>query len=714
MVNHMKFDNVKTYETTLGGRPLIIETGKMAGLANGSCTVRYGDTFVLVTATASSKPRAGIDFFPLSVDFEERMYAVGRIPGSFNRREGRPSERAVLASRLIDRPMRPLFPDDMRNDVSIMVTVFSTDYDNSPEIAGMIGASIAVSISDIPFPHTLAGVNVGLIDGKPVINPTSSEREVSKMLVTVAGTAEKIVMIEAQADQVDDDVMYDSIVFGHQEVKKLVAFIDGIKAEIGKPKFEYEKHELNPEFYALVKEFAYDKIKLALNTDDKNVRDARMKVIDAEIQEAYPAEYEENSKIMGELFYKLQKSIVRSWLLEGKRVDGRGMTDVRALASEVGVVPRMHGTGLFSRGQTQVLSIATLGTLSDAQKLDTIYEEDAKRYMHHYNFPPYSVGEARPSRGPGRREIGHGALAEKALEAVIPPVSEFPYAIRVVSEVISSNGSTSQGSVCGSTLALMDAGVPIKAPVSGISCGLITEGDEFTTFTDIQGIEDFYGDMDFKVAGSHTGVTAIQVDIKTDGLTYEVVKQAFDKCLVARRMILDEVMLKAIAEPRKELSPYAPKMYSMKINPDKIREVIGKGGSVIQKITAESGAKIEIDEEGNIVISAVNGAACDVARKMIEDIVRVPIVGEIYTAKVTKIMAFGAFVEYLPGKEGLVHISKLAHARVEKVEDILTAGEIIKVKLMEIDDKGRVNLSKKDAEPKEEVAPVAEATEIKE
>ncbi|MFI3226393.1 MAG: polyribonucleotide nucleotidyltransferase [Clostridia bacterium] len=699
MATHMNFDNVKTFETTLAGRPLIIETGKIAGLANGSCTVRYGDTYVLVTATASQKPRDGIDFFPLSIDFEERMYAVGRIPGSFNRREGRAGERATLASRLIDRPMRPLFPSDMRNDVAIMVTVMSTDYDNAPEIAGMIGACVSVAISDIPFPKNMAGVNVGLIDGKPVINPTSAEREVSQMLVTVAGTAEKIVMIEAAADQVPDDLMYESIVFAHQEVKKLVAFIDDIQAQIGKEKFSYESHELNQEFYALVKDFAYEDIKLALDTDDKTVRDARMKVIEDKIAETYPEAYEENKGIMGELFYKLQKSIVRAWLLEGKRVDGRGMEEVRPLAAEVGIVPRMHGTGLFTRGQTQVLSIATLGTLSDAQKLDTIYEEDAKRYMHHYNFPPYSVGESRPVRGPGRREIGHGALAEKALEAVIPDVADFPYAIRVVSEIVSSNGSTSQGSICGSTLALMDAGVPLKAPVAGISCGLITEENgEFTTFTDIQGIEDFYGDMDFKVGGTHTGVTAIQVDIKTDGLSNEVIKQAFDKCLKARLMILDEIMLPVIAEPRAELSPYAPKMFSMKIHPDKIREVIGKGGSVIQGITAESGAKVEIDEDGNIVISAVNGAACEVAKKMIEDIVREPEVGMTYDATVMKIIEIGAFVEFMPGRQGMVHISNLADYRVAKVDDVVSVGDKVRVKLMKIDDKGRLNLSMKDAE----------------
>ncbi|MFI3115649.1 MAG: polyribonucleotide nucleotidyltransferase [Clostridia bacterium] len=699
MATHMNFDGVKTYETTLAGRPLIIETGKIAGLANGSCTVRYGDTYVLVTATASTKPRDGIDFFPLSVDFEERMYAVGRIPGSFNRREGRAGERATLASRLIDRPMRPLFPDDMRNDVAIMVTVMSTDYDNAPEIAGMIGACVSVAISDIPFPQNMAGVNVGLINGKPVINPTSSEREESQMLVTVAGTAKKIVMIEAQADQVPDDVVYESILFAHEEIKKLVAFIDNIQAEIGKEKFTYESHELNPEFYALVKDLCYDDIKHALDTDDKNIRDARMKEVDAKIKEKYPEEYEENKGILGELFYKMQKSIVRAWLLEGKRVDGRGMEEVRPLAAEVGIVPRMHGTGLFTRGQTQVLSVATLGTLSDAQKLDTIYEDEAKRYMHHYNFPPYSVGEARPVRGPGRREIGHGALAEKALEAVIPDVADFPYSIRVVSEIVSSNGSTSQGSICGSTLALMDAGVPLKAPVSGISCGLITEENgEFTTFTDIQGIEDFYGDMDFKVGGTHKGVTAIQVDIKTDGLSNEVIKEAFDKCLKARLMILDEIMLPVIPAPREELSPYAPKMMSIKIHPDKIREVIGKGGSVIQAITAESGAKIEIDDDGNVVISAVNGACCEVAKKMIEDIVREPEVGMTYSAKVMKIIEIGAFVEFLPGKQGMVHISNLANERVAKVDDVVTVGDMVRVKLMKIDDKGRLNLSIKDAE----------------
>lgn len=703
-INHAQFDNYRVFETTYAGRPLVIETGKVAQLANGSCLVRYGETVVLVTATASEKPRDGIDFFPLSVDFEERLYAVGRIPGSFMRREGRPSEQAILASRQIDRPMRPLFPKDMRNDVSIVCTVLENDYDNVPEIAAMLGASIAVSISDIPFNSCIAGANVGIVDGQVVINPTMAQRAKSEMDVTVAASAEKIVMIEAGANEIPEDQMFDALMFAHEEIKKIVAFIEGIKAEIGKPKFSYELHDVDHDLYDTIAAFATEKLEYCLDTDDKTVRDARI----FEVREAFEAHMGAEAIAgrggeISECFDKLQKSIVRRWLTQGKRVDGRGMEEVRPLAAEVGVLPRAHGTGLFTRGQTQVLSVATLGTMGDAQELDTIFDEKEKRYIHHYNFPSFSVGETRPSRGPGRREIGHGALAERSLIPVLPSVEEFPYAIRVVSEVLSSNGSTSQGSVCGSTLALMDAGVPIKAPVAGISCGLITDGGQNTTFTDIQGLEDFYGDMDFKVAGSKKGITAIQVDIKVDGLTPDVIKEAFRKCRDARYAILDEIMLKAIAEPRSELSAWAPKMITIKIHPDKIREVIGKGGSVIQKITAESGAKIDISDDGNITIAAINGADCEKAKKMIEAIAKDPEVGDVFYGKVVRLMAFGAFVELAPGKDGLVHISKLENHRVEKVEDVLNIGDMTWVKVVEIDDKGRINLSRKDVSDSEKV-----------
>ncbi|MEG0229311.1 MAG: polyribonucleotide nucleotidyltransferase [Oscillospiraceae bacterium] len=692
------FENFKVFQTTYCDRPLVIETGKLCGLSNGSCMVKYGETSVLVNVTASTRPRDGIDFFPLSVDYEEKLYAVGKIPGSFLKREGRASEKAILASRLVDRPIRPLFPKDMRNDVSVVMTVMSVDCDCSPEIAGMIGTSIALSISDIPWDGPIGGVGLGLVDGKVVFNPTQKEREVSQMYVTLACTNEKIVMIEAKSDEVPDDIMLDAIKQGHEKTKEIIKFVNDIKNEIGKPKFEFESKELPQELFQEIKDFAIERVKIALDTDDKTVRDQRLKPIVDDIYEKFGEDDLSNKALLDECIYKLQKVVVRRWLLdEGKRVDGRGMDQIRALASEVSVIPRVHGSGLFTRGQTQVLTIATLGPVRDSQKIDGIDEDEEKRYMHHYNFPSYSVGETKPSRGPGRREIGHGALAEKALEAVLPSVEDFPYAIRLVSEVLSSNGSTSQGSICGSTLALMDAGVPIKAPVAGISCGLITEGDRWMTMIDIQGLEDFYGDMDFKVGGTHNGITAIQVDIKNDGLTLEIIENAFETTKKGRLFILDEVMLKAIKEPRKELSQYAPKLVSIKIDVDKIREVIGQGGKVIQKICAECDVKIDINEDGTVFIMGVDINNVNRAVSVIETIAKDPEVGAIYKGRVTRLMAFGAFVEIAPGKEGLVHISKLANERVEKVEDVVSEGDEVVVKIMEIDDRGRINLSRKDA-----------------
>lgn len=687
----------RTFETTLAGRPLVIETGKMAQLANGSCLVRYGDTVVLCTATASAKPRDGIDFFPLSVDYEEKLYSVGKIPGSFMKREGKPSEKAILTSRVIDRPIRPLFPSDLRNDVSVVTTVMSVEQDNPPEIAAMIGASIAISISDIPFAGPIGGVWIGLVDDEFIINPTVEQREKSLMHVTVAGTRQKVVMIEAGAKEVEEDKMLAAIKFAHKEIIRICDFIDSIVAEIGKPKFEYDHIVVDPEMYDDVKEFAIEKVRAALDTDDKTVRDARMKVVTDEVVEHFAEKYPDSEAAIGEVLYKLQKYVVRRWILDdGKRVDGRGLDEIRPLAAEVGLLPRVHGSGMFTRGQTQVLTAATLGPLNDTQKLDGIDEEEYKRYMHHYNFPSYSVGETRPSRGPGRREIGHGALAERALEPVIPSEEEFPYAIRLVSEVLSSNGSTSQGSICGSTLALMDAGVPIKTPIAGISCGLVTEGDRFITMVDIQGLEDFFGDMDFKVAGSKKGITAIQVDIKTDGLSFEVIEEALRKTRDARYYILDEVMLKAIDAPRDHLSPYAPKVAIMHIDPEKIRDVIGTGGKVIQKIVADTGAKIDIEDDGRVLIFAVDQASGEAAQAAIEAIVKEPEVGEIYTGKVVRIMPFGAFVEILPGKDGMIHISKLDKKRVAKVEDVVNIGDEVTVKVIEIDKQGRINLSRKD------------------
>lgn len=692
------FENYRTFKTTYAGRELVVETGKTCGLANGSCWVRYGDTVVMGNVTASAKPREGVDFFPLSVDFEEKLYAVGKIPGSFLKREGKASEKAILTSRCVDRPIRPLFPKDMRNDVSVVMTVLAVDPDNSPEIAGMIATSIALSISDIPWNGPVASINVGYVDGELVLNPTLEQRAKNKLNLTVAGSAEKIVMIEAGADEISDELMLEAIAKGHEEIKKMVSFINDIKAEIGKPKFEFQSMEISHEIMDDVEALVGEKVKVALDTDDKNVRDARMQPITDEVLETLSEKYPELADIIGEVMYKLQKKIVRNWLYEGKRVDGRGIDEIRPLAAEVGLLPRVHGSGLFTRGQTQVLTVATLGPVSEAQRIDGLDEEDSKRYMHHYNFPSYSVGETKPSRGPGRREIGHGALAERALEPVIPPVEEFPYAIRLVSEVLSSNGSTSQGSICGSTLALMDAGVPIKAPVAGISCGLITKEDgSWMTMVDIQGLEDFYGDMDFKVGGTKKGITAIQVDIKVDGLTMDIIKEAFEKTHKARNYILDEVMLKAIPESRETVNQYAPKMLQTKIPVDKIREVIGQGGKVIQKISADCEVKIDISDDGNVFISGIDGEKAKKALQIVETIANDPEVGAIYKGKVVRIMSFGAFVEIAPGKDGLVHISKLDKNRVENVEDVVSIGDEIVVKVVEIDKQGRINLSRKDA-----------------
>jgi polyribonucleotide nucleotidyltransferase len=700
----MEFKNYKVYETTLAGRPLVVETGKIAGLANGSCVIRYGQTVILATATASAKPREGIDFLPLSVDFDERLYAVGRIPGGYLRREGKPSEKAVLTSRVIDRPIRPLFPKDLRNDVAITLTTLSIDYDCSPEITAMIGASIALSISDIPWNGPIAGVFVGLVDGKPVICPSQAERKVSDLELTVAGSMNKVVMIEAGANEVPDDVMFDAIMLAHEEIKKLCAFINNIVAEIGKPKFEYPSGELDHEMFDKIFAFCEKDVMFAMDTDDKTVRDARMVPIQDAILEKFGEEYEGLDVMMPELVYKIQKKIVRRWLLQDKkRVDGRGMDEIRPLAAEVGLLPRVHGSGMFTRGQTQVLTVCTLGTLSDSQELDTIDEETTKRYMHHYNMPGYSTGEAKSTRSPGRREIGHGALAERSLVPVLPSVEEFPYAMRLVSEVVSSNGSTSQASVCGSTLALMDAGVPIKAPVAGISCGLITAEDgSWDTMIDIQGVEDFYGDMDFKVAGTHKGITSIQMDLKIDGLTPEIIRSAFEKTHRGRDYIIDEIILKAIPGPRDEVSPYAPKLITLHIKTEKIREVIGKGGEVIQRITAESGAKIDIEEDGTIYIAAVDAASGEKAKAAIDAICFEPEVGSVYTGKVTRVIPIGAFVEFAPGKEGMCHIKDLSNQFVEKVEDIVKEGDEISVKFMGIDEKGRFNLSRKALLPKAE------------
>ena len=688
----------KTFETTLAGRPLVIETGKMAMLTNGHCLVRYGDTVVMVNVTAARTPREGVDFFPLSVDYEEKLYSVGKIPGGYVKREGKPSEKAILTSRVIDRPIRPLFPADLRNDVSVVATVLSVEQDNPPEVAAMIGTSIALSISDIPWNGPIGGVWLGLVDGEYVINPTVSQREKSQMLVTVAGTRQKVVMIEAAANEVEENVMLEGIKFAHRQIIEICDFIDSIRTQIGKEKFSYEAHTVNQEIWNAIKEMSYDKIKVALDTDDKNIRDERMGVIEDEIIEKLSEQFPDITEQLGEILYKMQKEIVRAWLVEGRRVDGRGLDEIRPLAAEVDLLPRTHGSGMFTRGQTQVLTVATLAPLAEVQKLDGIDEDDTKRYMHHYNFPSYSVGETKPSRGPGRREIGHGALAERSLVPVLPSEEEFPYAIRTVSEVLSSNGSTSQGSVCGSTLALMAAGVPIKAPVAGISCGLITTDNGFTTMVDIQGLEDFYGEMDFKVAGTKEGITAIQMDIKIDGLTPEIIKQAFAQTKEARNYILDEVILKAIPAPRTELSKYAPKIYTMHIDKDKIRDVIGSGGKVIQKIIAETQTKIDIEEDGTIYIATSVEEDAKRAMEIIDAICGNIEIGAIFKGKVTTVTTFGAFVEFIPGVEGLCHISKLENRRVAKVEDVVNVGDEIMVKVMEVDEKtGKISLSRKDA-----------------
>ena len=692
------FENFRVFETELAGRPLVVETGKMAQLANGECLVRYGDTVVHVAATASAKPRDGIDFFPLSVDYEEKLYSVGKIPGAFLRREGRPSEKATLTCRMIDRPIRPLFPKDMRNDVSIVATVMSVDQDNSPEIAALVGTSIALSISDIPWNGPISGVSVGLIDGEFVINPNAEQRKRSQMAVTVASTAERIAMIEAGANEVSDEDMYNGIMAGHEANQKIIEFIQGIQADIGKEKFSYPSNKPEPGMFEAIRDYAEDAVRAALDTDDKNVRDERLKPVYEDVHEHFAEEYPEQEAKIDECLYLTQKYVVRRWLLdEQKRVDGRGMDDMRPLAAEVALLPRVHGSGMFTRGQTQVLTVATLGSIRDNQLLDGIDEEETKRYIHHYNFPSYSVGETKPSRGPGRREIGHGALAERALLPVIPSVDEFPYTLRLVSEVLSSNGSTSQASICGSTLALMDAGVPIKAPVAGISCGLITEGDRWMTMVDIQGIEDFFGDMDFKVGGTKKGITAIQMDLKISGLTPEMVKEALEKTHKARNYIIDEIILKAIPEVRPELSPYAPKMLSTQIPVDKIREVIGSGGKVIQKICAECEVKMDVEEDGHVFISGLDLAKCQRALDIVDTIVNDPEPGSYYNGRVTRLMDFGAFVEIAPGKEGLVHISRLDTKRTEHVTDVVNVGDIVKVKVLEIDDKGRLNLSRRDA-----------------
>lgn len=686
----------RMFETTLAGRKLSVQTGKFAQLCNGSCMIRYGDTVVHVAATASKAPREGIDFFPLSVDFEERLYSVGKIPGSFSKREGRPSDKAILASRVIDRPIRPLFPKDMRNDVSVVCTVMAVDEDCSPEITAMIGTSVALSISDIPWNGPICGSFVGLVGDEIVINPTEAQRKESKLSLTVASTEKVVAMIEAGADEVPEDKMYEAILKAHEVNKEIISFIKKITEEIGKEKFSYQSADPSAEMLENVRNYVKDEVEKAIYTNDKQERERNLAPIYTKVHEKFDEIYEGNEKKLDECVYKVQKEIVRNWIFdEHKRVDGRKLDEIRPLSAEVGVLPRVHGSGVFNRGQTQVMTILTLGPISDQQMLDGIDNEEFKRYMHHYNFPAYSVGEARPSRGPGRREIGHGALAERALLPVIPSAEEFPYALRLVSEVLSSNGSTSQASVCGSTLALMDGGVPIKAPVAGISCGLVTKGDEFVTMVDIQGLEDFYGDMDFKVAGTHKGITAIQMDLKIEGLTKEIIKEALEKTKKARDYILDEIILKAIPAPRKNVSEYAPKILSTKVEVDKIREVIGSGGKVVQKICADFNVKVDIEEDGKIYVSGTDVENCERAIATIKNIVTEPEIGAVYTGKVVKLMNFGAFIEFAPGKEGMCHISQISDKRVEHIEDALSVGQEVKVRITEIDPKGRFNLSMK-------------------
>ena len=697
MVTKKEFPNRHVFQTEIGGRPFTVITGQVAELCNGECICRYGDTVVLTTVVASSAPKSGIDYFPLTIDFEERMYSVGRIPGAYLRREGRPSERGVLVSRLIDRPMRPFFDDDLRNDVVVTCTSLSNDKDNSIEVVASLGAFIATAYSDVPWNGPMATTQVAYVDGEYVVNPSYDQHQRADMFVTIASTAEKVVMIETEANEIPEDILLGGIKLAHETNQKIVAFINEIVAEIGKPKFSFEKAAVNYDLLNDLMEYGLPQIEYALDTDDKNVREERLAAIRLDFAEKFKDKYEDYDQHIEVCLYKMQKKVVKKWLMAGKRVDGRRTDEIRPLAAEVGVLPRVHGSGLFTRGQTQVLSVCNLASLSMMQKLDTIFPEESKRWMHHYNMPAYSTGEARGSRSTSRREYGHGALVEKALAPVLPSVEEFPYAIRVVSDVLSSNGSTSQGSICGTTLALMDAGVPIKRPVAGISCGLISEGDKFRTFIDIQGVEDFHGEMDFKVAGTVKGVTAIQMDLKNDGLTMEIIADALENCRKARLEILDQIMLPCIAEPRKEVSEYAPKMISMKIPVEKIREVIGSGGKTIQKITAETGAKIDIDDDGSIFISAVDASSCKAAKAAIDNICFVPEVGKLYYGKVVRIIPIGAFVELVPGKDGMIHISKLENHRVEKVEDVLNVGDMTWVKVTDIDEKGRVNLSRRDA-----------------
>ena len=699
MITRKQYPNHHVFETMIGGRPFTVETGKVAELADAECICRYGDTTVLVTVTCSPDPKPGIDYFPLTIEFEERMYSVGRIPGSFNRREGKPSERGILNSRIIDRPMRPLFDDELRNDVVVTCTVLANDYDNPVEIVAAIGASISVACSDVPWNGPISTTNVSHVNGEYVINPSADQRAAGDCFVCVSSTFEKVVQIETEAKEAPEDVVLECIRIAHETNMEVVKFINTIVETIGKPKFTFEKAAVNHDLLDDLCAYGMDQIEYALDTDDKNIREERLTAARRDFAEKFAEKYEDFDVHIDVCLYKMQKKVVKKWLLAGKRVDGRQMDEIRPLDAEVGVLPRVHGSGLFARGQTQVLSICTLNPLSAAQKLDTIYQEDTKRYIHHYNFPSFSTGEARAARSTSRREIGHGSLAEKALLPVIPSVEEFPYAIRVVSEVLSSNGSTSQGSICGSTLALMDAGVPIKRPVAGISCGLISDQEtgEWRTFTDIQGVEDFHGEMDFKVAGTTEGVTAIQMDLKNKGLTMEIIADALERCRKARLEILEQVMLPCIAQPRPEVSEYAPKMISMQIPVDKIREVIGSGGKTIQKICADTGAKVDIDDDGNVFIAAVDSAAGYAAKKMIDDICFVPEVGALYYGKVVRILPIGAFVEIAPGHDGMVHISKLENRRVEKVEDVLNVGDMTWVKFMGFDEKGRANFSRKDA-----------------
>ncbi len=699
MITRKQYPNHHVFETTIGGRPFTVETGKVAELADAECICRYGDTVVLTTVTCSPDPKPGIDYFPLTIEFEERMYAVGRIPGSFNRREGKPSERGILNSRIIDRPMRPLFDDELRNDVVVTCTVLANDYDNPVEVVASLGASISVACSDVPWNGPIATTNVAYVGGEYVVNPSTDQRNAADCFVCIASTFEKVVMIETEAKEAPENIVYECIRVAHETNMEVVKFINTIVETIGKPKFTFEKAAVNHDLLDDLCAYGMDQIEYALDTDDKNIREERLTAARRDFAEKFAEKYEDFDINIDVCLYKMQKKVVKKWLLAGKRVDGRQMDEIRPLDAEVGVLPRVHGSGLFARGQTQVLSICTLNTLSAAQKLDTIYQEDTKRYIHHYNFPSFSTGEARAARSTSRREIGHGSLAEKALVPVLPSVEEFPYAIRVVSEVLSSNGSTSQGSICGSTLALMDAGVPIKRPVAGISCGLISDQEtgEWRTFTDIQGVEDFHGEMDFKVAGTTEGVTAIQMDLKNKGLTMEIIADALERCRKARLEILEKVMLPCISEPRPDVSEFAPKMISMKIPVDKIREVIGSGGKTIQKICADTGAKVDIDDDGNVFIAAVDPAAGYAAKKMIDDICFVPEVGALYYGKVVRILPIGAFVEIAPGHDGMVHISKLENRRVEKVEDVLNVGDMTWVKFMGFDEKGRANFSRKDA-----------------